>query len=588
MTVGVRRGEVVLTRAGAGVGAGGRSVDADPVTTEIVRQALNSAAEQMKRALVRTAFSPIIYEVLDFAVALYDRRIRLLAQAPSLPIFMGTMGFCVEAAVTAVGGEEVLEPGDILLYNIPYGSGTHPQDAAMVMPCFLPAGQLVGYATCKAHWADIGAKSPYCTDTVDVHQEGTLFPGVKLFQRGELVADVHRIVLANSRVPKMVAGDLSAEVVAVRRGADELVRIVERNGLQSFEESVERMFDHGEAIVRSYFEGIPDGRYSAFGEMDDNGVSDEPLPFEVVVEVEGSSVRIDYSRAPDAQPGPVNCPLPDTVSASRIAITMLAAHNEPPNEGHLRPIEVLTRAGSLFHPLPPSPCFLCGWATLQAIEVIYHALADAMPTAVPAGSGCDLLYLDWSGIREQTGEPWVDGFVHPVGQGAHHAGDGASSLMQVSEASARTPPVEVSEARNPWVFERVELAQDSGGPGRHRGGLGVDLTMRTREPAVLTTVIERTRNPPWGLAGGLVGRANSATLTLPDGATRALTKLTRIDVPAGSVVEVHSGGGGGYGPCAEREVEAVLHDVRQGYVSEAQAKARYPHAFAPAGVPASP
>src|ERR671931_794146 len=191
--------EPIVYRAGLGTASG--EVDADPVTTEVIRHGLNSAAEQMKRALVRTAFSPVIYEVLDFAVAIYDRQVRLLAQAPSLPLFMGTMNFCVEAAVAAVGGEEELEPGDIILYNVPYGTGSHPQDAAVVMPVFVDDGELVGYTTIKGHWLDIGGKEPYPTDTVDVFQEGTIFPGVKLFSGGALVRDIWRFATANSRVP---------------------------------------------------------------------------------------------------------------------------------------------------------------------------------------------------------------------------------------------------------------------------------------------------------------------------------------------------------------------------------------------------
>ncbi|MDX6411538.1 MAG: N-methylhydantoinase, partial [Gaiellaceae bacterium] len=173
--------EPITYRAGAGAASG--TVDADPIMTEVIRHGLNSAANQMKRALIRTAFSPIIYEVLDFAVAIYDREVRLLAQAPSLPLFMGTMNFCIEAAVEAVGGEEALEPGDIVLYNYPYGTGSHPQDAAVVMPIFLHDEQLIGYSTIKGHWLDIGGKEPYSTDTVDVFQEGTIFPGVKLYSR---------------------------------------------------------------------------------------------------------------------------------------------------------------------------------------------------------------------------------------------------------------------------------------------------------------------------------------------------------------------------------------------------------------------
>src|SRR5262249_47970547 len=213
--------EPIVYRAGQGAASGAAA--ADQIPTEVIRPGLNSAAEQMKRALVRTAFSPVIYEVLDFAVAIYDDQVRLLAQAPSLPLFMGTMNFCVQAAVEGAGGVEALEPGDIILYNYPYGTGSHPQDAAVVMPVFLHDDELIGYATIKGHWLDIGGKEPYSTDTVDVFQEGTIFPGVKLYSRGTLVKDIYRMALANSRVPKMVAGDINAEVVGVRTAAAALL-----------------------------------------------------------------------------------------------------------------------------------------------------------------------------------------------------------------------------------------------------------------------------------------------------------------------------------------------------------------------------
>jgi N-methylhydantoinase B len=554
-------------------------VDADPVTTEVIRHGLNSAAEQMKRALVRTAFSPVIYEVLDFAVAIYDRRVRLLAQAPALPLFMGTMSFCVEGALEAIGGPDALEPGDIVLYNVPYGTGSHPQDAALVMPVFA-AGDLVGYATVKGHWLDIGGKEPYSTDTVDVFQEGTIFPGVHLYRRGELVPDIFRMATANSRVPKMVAGDINAEVVAVRTGARALAELVERYGVDVFWESVERMFDHGEAVVRSYFERIPDGRYVGHGRLDNDGIGDEPIDFEVAVEVDGSSVRVDYSRVPDALAGPFNAPVASTVSASRIAITMLAGGNEAPNEGQFRPLEVITRPGSMFHPQAPSPTFLCTWPALQAIEVIYDAIAKAIPEAVPAWSGSCLCGLVWWGRREATGEPWADGSPHPLGQGAHVGGDGASSLIHVSEAATRFSPVEVWESRNPWLLERVELAADSCGPGRYRGGLGVDMSFQVLEECSVTVVLERTQVGAPGLEGGGTGRSNGAALRMPDGTRTPVGKATRLTVPKGATIELHTGGGGGFGPAADRDPAAVRADLREGYVTPGHAQRFYPHVSA--------
>ncbi|HEY2651497.1 MAG TPA: hydantoinase B/oxoprolinase family protein [Solirubrobacteraceae bacterium] len=553
--------------------------ETDPVIVEVIRHGLNSAANQMKRALVRTAFSPVIYEVLDFAVAIYDPEMRLLAQAPSLPMFMGTMNFCVQAAVRNVGGAETLRPGDIILYNEPYGTGSHPQDAAVVMPVF-HEGALVAYTAIKGHWLDIGGKEPYSTDTVDVFQEGTIFPGIRLFNAGERVDDVYRMVLANSRVPKMVAGDINAEVVGVRTGASAVLGVVSRYGIELFRAAVARMYDHGEAVVRSYFEQLPDGVFVGRGEMDSNGITEDPVPFEVIMEIMGSSVRLDFTHAPDAQEGPVNCPVPSTMSASRIAISMLAGNGEAPNEGHFRAIEVVTRPGSMFHPLPPSPCFLYGWPAMQAIEAIYQAVAQAMPTAVTACSGGDICSLVWWGNREATGEPWADGSPHPVGQGAHAHGDGANSLLHIAESATRFSPVEVWETKNPWLLEQVELIQDSGGPGRNRGGLGVQMDFQMREDCYVTAVVERTRNPGWGLEGGqAAAKPNSCALRLADGSRTVFGKATRLRCPKGSTLELTCGGGGGFGPPNERGPDQVRSDIVEGYVSEQAARADYPHSF---------
>ena len=266
--------------------------DADVITTEVIRQGLDSAARRMKQTLVRTAFSPVIYEVLDFAAAIYDDRVRLLAEAPSLPIFMGTMSFCVEEAVAAVGGPEALRPGDIIIYNSPYGTGSHAQDCAVVMPVFRDQEEIVGYTTIKGHLLDIGGKDPYCTDTVDVFQEGTIFPGVLLYRGGELVRDIYRSCWPTRACPKMVAGRHQRRGCRRPRrrrlagGADRALRPG-----RNFETAVARMYDHGESVVRECLERIPDGRYRGYGRMDNNGVDDDLVPFEV--DGRGRRVRCD-------------------------------------------------------------------------------------------------------------------------------------------------------------------------------------------------------------------------------------------------------------------------------------------------------
>lgn len=565
---------IVVTRA-AGRPEGAMS-EVDPVTAEIIRSSLNSAANQMKQALVRTAYTPVIYETLDFAAAIYDRHCRLLAQARSLPIFMGTLSFCVQAAIEAQ--EEPLEAGDVLLYNWPYGTGSHAQDAALVMPVFLADGTLMGYTAIKAHWMDVGATDFYATDTTDVYQEGTFFPGVKLFRRGRPVAEMFRLITQNSRMPRAVKGDVHAQATGVMVGAQELRRVVEAYGRDIFEAAVERIFDHGEAVVRSWLQKLPDGRYVSHGCMDNDGISDHPIPFEVTVEIEGSSVRVDLSNAPGHAAGPINCPLPTTVSGARVAIAMLAGGSEGVNEGYFRPLEVVTRRGSLFHAEPPAPCFLYAWPAMQAMEVIYRAIASVHPSAVPASSGGDISGVMLYGVHPGTGEPWATGTPLPCGQGGHARADGAT-LMHVAESATRIPPVEISEARYPLLFECLELEPDSGGPGKHRGGLALRVEMRCMQDSRAITVLEHTKSAPWGAAGGCEGQSNSAVLRYPNGTVRNLSKCTGLPLPSGSVISVHTGGGGGWGSPAERASAAVHVDIDNGYVTEQHARMHYPHAF---------
>lgn len=573
MTTKTESRNVYTATPGSGLGA-----DADPITTEVIRHALNSAAGQMKRTLVRTAFSPIIYEVLDFGLGIYDREVRLLAEAPALPLFRGTMNFCIEAAVEAAGGEDALDEGDILIYNWPYGTGSHAQDTALVMPVFVE-GELVGYTAIKQHYLDIGALAPYCSDTTDVFQEGTFFPGVKLVRRGEFDDTVYRILLANSRMPIVVEGDMNAQVNGCRVGAAQLRALIERHGLDTFRAACERMLDHGEQIMRQRIEAIPDGVYRAATSMDDDIVSGKPIEFEVVVEVDGSAIRVDYSNAPEPNAGPMNSPLAATVSATRLALSLLAGPGEAPNDGMFRPIEIVTRPGSMFHPAPPAACFLYAWPVTHAVDVIYRALAQASPEGVPACSGSDVAgFISW-GIDPRIGEPWGDGPPCPLGQGGHAGGDGASALLHYAFANGRGVPAEVYETKTTWMVLREELAVDSCGAGEHRGGLGMDkLLLSVDDSTHVTGAIDRTLARPWGLFGGTEARPNGATVTYPDGTQRNASKAT-LNVPAGATLLIGTAGGGGYGDPSKRDPDAVKQDLANGYITEAHARAHYPHAL---------
>jgi N-methylhydantoinase B len=562
--------------ASHGDGSSAAVTDVDPVRTEVIRHGLVAAADQMGITLRRTAFSPVIYEITDFAAALYDREIRLLAQARALPLFLGTFNLCIEASVAKLGGPEVLEPGDVIFSTYGYDIGSHQQDATVIVPGF-HEGELVGYAAVKAHHMDIGAKEPYCTDTVDIFQEGVIFPSVRLYRRGERQDDLYRTVLANTRMPEAFAGDLAAQIGSAQAGLAGLNRVIERYGVDQFRESVERMLDHGDTLIRSFFDKLPDGRYVGHGAMDSNGVSDDEIPFEVAVEVSGSDVVIDFTNSPPEQPGPVNCPLAAIVSVSRAAILSIAGGGESANEGHFRSLQVRTTPGTMFDPKPPAPIYLYSWAALQALDVIHRALADAMPEAVPAMGGGDLGAVVWWG-KEDDGTVWGDVNDHHPGQGASAHGDGGSPLMHISCSGIRNSPVEVLEARGRVISERFELSPDSGGAGKFRGGLGVDNFYRALRDFYVTLPWERTKNPPWGLHGGGPARPARIELEFPDGTTRVVSKATGVFIPAGTLMKLMTGGGGGWGEPAERDPAAVAADVREGYVTEAAARRDYPQA----------
>ena len=552
-----------------------KKIKTDPITSEIIRNSLNSAAEQMKKALVRSAFSPIIYEVLDFASAIYDKNYCMLSQSPSLPGFMGTLSFCVEQAVKEVGGEENIFDGDIIIYNNPYGSGSHSQDAALVKPVFIE-NKLIGYTAIKAHWLDTGGKEPYSTDTVDVFQEGTIYPGLKLYKKGKLEEDIFKLIKANSRVPKAIEGDLNAQLNGIIAGANALKRIVNKFGYELFYASVLEIYEHGEKLVRKSLQKIPDGTYSGFGQMDSNGVDEGVVKFKISIEVKGSDLILDFTDAPDQQNGPINCPLPSTVSKARVAFSMMAGNGEQPNEGFFRPLIVKTKKGTMFNPVSPAPWFLNGWPGLQVIEVIYRILSEKLPDAFPASSGGCLAAAVWWGKREKDGEPWADGAPHPVGQGGFYNGDGVTS-MHHNSAGTRISPTEIWESKNPWLINKIELAKDSCGAGEFRGGLGLDLEFEMIEETFITTVVERTKNPPWGIKDGKAGRANNVQVIKKNGDKFFMPKKSGYKLDKGDKIIFLTGGGGGYGNPEFRKIEKIENDLKQEYLSKKYVEENFKH-----------
>lgn len=551
--------------------------DPDPVSTEIVSHAFKSAANQMYITLLKTAVSPLVSETNDFSLGIFDERMRLLAPGRGLAIFLGSTGFMLEAAIRHAGGAECLQPGDVLMLNVPSETGTHSNDMGLAMPFFYENNEIVGYGALKMHVADVAGKAPYITDSTDVFQEGVFYPGVKIYKSGLQDPEIMRFISANSRTPRQTIGDIEAGVAALRTGSIEYLRIVRRFGLERIRTCIKYLLDHGEAHVRALLSQLPSGRYAVEGRLDNDGIVPQVVPLRLTVEINDSEIGFDFTDSPDEVKGPYNCPLPLTIAACRVAVSMLGSKGELPNEGHFRPIAIKTRPGSIFEPKPSSPSFLGGWAAYQVIELIMLAVSKGNPKLVPAGSGGDPCGVMLWGYREGTGEPWCDAVPLPVGQGGSIAGDGVTHNI-IGNGGQRITSAEGFEAQYPILTECRELIMDSCGAGQFRGGLGVRGIQRALQDIYATPTVERTTFPGWGLAGGTEAIANAVFVHFPDGRKESHNKETGLFLPKGSKVEVLTGGGGGYGRPAERNIEALLQDYLGGYISHDYLFRYYPQA----------
>jgi len=545
----------------------------DPITVEVVRSFYQSTARQMRSTLVRAAFNPVIYEMIDFSVGIYTRDAELIAEGPGIPLFMGTLTFAIRSVVKHLGIDNIHD-GDVLLSTYPYWTGSHPQDAVIIRPIFAE-GRIFGYTAVKAHWTDLGAKDVYGTDTTDIWQEGLQLYAVKVVKRGKLDEEIVDIIRANTRVPTEVIGDLTAEISACGHGVRRILELVHKYGAETVEQATASILDHGERIARQAIRAMPDGEWSAESALDNNGITQDQVPFKATVRIAGDEITVDTSGSAPQQPGPVNCPFPSTVSSIRLVLKMIMAPNYDANEGFFRPVKVVSPEGSVFNPKPPAPIFLSGWSGEIMAESLFEVMAKIAPERSVARSGGDLGGMMFSGIDPVDGSFFVGGEDECCGQGAARDQDGESALILFALGESRNVPVEIFEERWPVLTEKYELRPDSGGAGKWRGGLGVVKQWKALTELKLIGTIEQTKSPAWGVEGGRGGKTNQMTISVGLPHERPMGKVSGWILPAGERLLFKMGGGGGWGDPLDRDPSRVLNDVRGGYVSIASAERDY-------------
>jgi N-methylhydantoinase B len=520
--------------------------EVDPVTLEVVRNALVGVAEEAGAALRRTAYSPNIKERADCSTAVFDARARMVAQAEHIPVHLGSMPASVAAALAAFGA---LDPGDQVLVSDPYAGGTHLPDWTLVAPVHAADGHVLGYAANRAHHSDVGGAAPGSmpAGATEVFAEGLRIPPVKLRVRGEEVRDVVALLLANTRTPRERLGDLRAQVGANHLAAERLRELATDLGTDGLQAAMAATLDHAERSVRAALRALPDGCWRFEDVLDDDGTGVGPIPIRAEVTVADDRMTVDLSDSADQVPGSVNAPRAVTESAAIYVLRAAVAPEVPANDGARRPLRVVTRPGSVVDPRPPAAVAAGNVETSQRIvDVLLGALAQAAPDRIPAASQGTMNNTLLGGTDPRTSEPFTYYETLGGGCGAGPWGPGASGTHS-HMTNTRNTPIEAFELAYPLRVVEYRLREGSGGGGAHRGGEGLRRVLEVlTDDATASLLTERRRHRPWGLAGGEAGAAGR-NLLVRDGATTELPGKVTVRLRRGDRLVVETPGGGGHG-----------------------------------------
>jgi N-methylhydantoinase B len=548
----------------------------DPITVEIVRNGLLAVTEEMKSNLMRTAYNMIIYEALDFTVGLFTAEGDTVSIGLGLPMFIRGMSETVKAKIKHFGHSGI-HPGDILITNDAYITGSHLNHVTLTLPVF-HNGELVAFTCCMAHWLDIGGSLGGVT--TDIYSEGLQIPILKYQKAGEVNQDLVDMIALNVRLPELGLGDLRAQVTAVSTGERRFLELVERYGRDAVLDSIAMIMDQTEATARANTLSIPDGVYEAESFMDDDGIDiGRPVPIRVRVEVRGDEMTIDLTDVSRQVRGYYNSGYTTGIACAQVAYKCLTTPTTyPVNDGSFRSLKVVMPAGRVISAQRPAP--MRWWMTfpMTVIDTIFKALARAVPDRVIAGHHADLCVATLHGVSPKDGRFYIAS-LGPLGGGwgAKSRQDGVSVTVCINDGDTHNSPCEQIEAKYPVLVDRYELRVDSGGPGRQRGGLGADFVVEALAPLSLSTTIERAHCRPWGLHEGREAAGNALGVRLNGVWNHELpnAKLLTQRLRTGDAFMLRSGGGGGFGDPMTREISLVAKDVVEGYVSAQAAASEY-------------
>ena len=544
-----------------------------PADVEIIRNLFLSGAEQMRRTLVRTAVNAVIYEVLDFGISIADRSKRMISEAAGITSFIGANDYAIGKVLEYMGSKQ-FDEGDIVMMNYPYWNSAHAADALLMAPVFIPGIEGPEMYLCvRAHWMDLGAKDGgYVIDSTDMHQEGLILPPVKLVKKGVVDEEIMSIIKFNSRLPDLVIGDFNAMVSSIRTGERCVKEAYEKFGADLIHEALDALVQHSENESREAVRKLPNGTWEAHDWMDDDGITDDMIRIAVKVTIDGDRFIADYSGSDPMVTGPNNMPIGATITMAKTYFKYLTTPHIPSNHGHYAPLEVIAPEGNLFHAVYPAATYVL-WTKMVAFELIAHALSQAVES-IPASSGADLPGFMSMGVQYQTGKKFIVSNNEGIGWGGTYRHDGANALQQPSGSSSRNTSIEVLEHTSNVFHERLELITDSAGPGLHRGGLGVRRNVSFAADSEIISMKKKTKTSAWGLNGGGAPSRNGMIIW-PGTEKEKLVGLKRAFMKKGESFSNFTAGGGGWGHPYERDIEKILEDLKNEYISKGSARDDY-------------
>lgn len=553
----------------------------DPARFEVVKNALTSAAEEMKIVLAKTAYSPLLKVAGDYSCGIFDVAGNMVAQGPDLPIHLGSMPDAVRAVVRAFPDAA---PGDVYIHNDPYQGGSHLPDVNVVAPAFLD-GRLLGFGCVRAHWPDIGSATPGSYGAVtEIYGEGLRLPPVRLYKEGKPDPAIEAIIFANVRTPTERLGDLRAQVAANWRAEARLQALARKYGTETLLGIMQEVLDYSETMMRAALSALPDGEAEFSDIFDGDGVlaqgatADETFTVKLRITKRGDTIIADFAGSDPQVAGPMNAPLTVTASGVFCALKMIVDPQSliPPNSGCWRPVTVTAPPGSVVHAQLPAPVVYANHEMSHRVaDMVMAAMHQITPRTVMAGSQGTSCVMTFGGIDHRSGERYVSYESVKGGFGARPVKDGINAVASTVSNMMNTP-VEILEMSFPLRVEEYSVRPDSGGAGRWRGGLGVRRVWRVLgRDAHAAVCCERTVTPPFGLEGGLSGAPARIVLEQPDGSVRALTSKGGFIAPSGSRVTLDAPGSGGFGLPADRDPAQLSEDMIDGYVTPEAARRDY-------------